>query len=223
MSSSPDLLTPGLLAHRPAVPAQVRAFVPGVVPGPERTGGSGRADGFAAGYATGYSEGLRRATVAAQAREQLRLDALAAEQRRVRARVDDLMLQLRAGALQLEEDARIDTAELVDVVAGAAAALAQQVVLEAAPTAETLVARLGRALEAAEPGAPTTVHVAPDGVRLLERAGVLPDGLPAGVVVLGDSRLAAGDVVVRSGATTVTDVLRTAVRAAVEAVTEDPA
>lgn len=214
MSSSPELL-----ARREPAPPQVRPFVPGAVPGTTGGHGPGRADGFAAGYATGYSEGLRRATAAVTGQEEVRLAALAAERDQLRARMGDLMLQLRAGAVQLQEDASVDVVDLVQVVATCAADLARQVVLDAAPTAEALVGRLRRALEEAEPGAPTTVHVTPDAVRMLEREGVLPDGLPAGVVVVADVRLSAGDVVVRTGATTVTDLLVPAVQAAVAAMT----
>ncbi|MGJ7441883.1 hypothetical protein [Aquipuribacter sp. MA13-6] len=215
MSSSPELLA----RREPGVP-QVRPFVPGVVPGPTGTAGPGRADGYAAGYATGYSEGLRRATATVGAQEEARLAALAAERDQVRTRLGDLMLQLRAGAVQLQEDATVEVADLVEVVATCAADLARQVVLDAAPTADALVGRLRRALDEAEPGAPTTVHVMPDAVRLLEREGVLPDGLPTGVVVVADVRLSDGDVVVRTGATTVTDLLVPAVEAAVAAMTE---
>lgn len=214
MSSSPELL-----AHREPVPSQVRPFVPGAVPGPTGGRGPGRADGFAAGYATGYSEGLRRATAAVATQDEVRLADLAAERDELRARLGDLMLGLRAGAVQLQEDALVETGDLVQVVATCAADLARQVVLDAAPTADALVGRLRRALDEAEPGAPTTVHVTPDAVRMLEREGVLPDGLPGGVVVVADARLSAGDVVVRTGATTVTDLLLPAVQAAVTAMT----
>lgn len=214
MSSSPELL-----ARREPVPAQVRPFVPGAVPGETGGRGPGRADGFAAGYATGYSEGLRRATAAVAAQDEVRLADLAAERDQLRVRLGDLMLRLRAGAVQLQEDALVETGDLVQVVATCAADLARQVVLDAAPTADALVGRLRRALDEAEPGAPTTVHVTPDAVRMLEREGVLPDGLPVGVVVVADVRLSAGDVVVRTGATTVTDLLLPAVQAAVAAMT----
>ena len=197
--------------------ADIRPFVPGVVPGPVTTSGSSRADGFAAGYATGYSEGLRRATAAVAAEQQVRLAALAAEQEQLRAGVVDLLQQLRAGAVRLQEDASLAVADIAQVVAACASDLAHQVVLDAAPSAEALLGRLRRALDEAEPGASTTVHVTPDAVRLLERAGVLPDGLPQGVVVVADVRLAPGDVVVRTGATTVTDLISPAVQAATAA------
>ena len=216
MSSSPDLLARGA-AGGALTEADIRPYVPGTVPGPSSTAGPGRADGFATGYATGYSEGLRRAHDAVAAREAARLAAAAAEQQQLRAAVVDLLLQLRAGAVRLEEDAVVSVAEVAEVVAACASELARDVVLDAAPSAEALLGRLRRALDEAEPGASTTVHVTRDAVRLLERAGVLPDGLPAGVVVVADARLQPGDVVVRTGATTVTDLVVPAVEAATAA------
>lgn len=215
MSSSPDLQV------------EVRPFVPGAVAA-GRAGGSGRdgggrSEGFVTGYATGYSEGLRRATAAVAQQEAARAAAAQQEQELARTRLTDLMLSLRAGTVQLQEDAAHQVQELAEVVARCAAHLARQVVLDAAPTPEALLARVRRGLAESPHATGTTVSLAPEGVRALERSGVLPDGLPDGVVVVTDARLSVGDVVVRAGATTVTDLLREAVETAVTTMCEDPA
>lgn len=199
---------------------QVRAFVPGTVAG---GGGGGRSDGFVTGYATGYAEGMRRATAAVTEREAVRDAAVAREQGLLRARVGDLMLTLRAGVVQLQADAEEQVDDVAAVVARCAAHLARQVVLEVAPTPEALLARLRRGLAAAPRTPGTTVSLSPAGVQTLERAGVLPDGLPGGVSVVADPGLGTGDVVVRAGATTVTDVLTVAVATALTTMCEETA
>ena len=84
----------------------------------------------------------------------------------------------------------------------------------AAPGAGALLARILRGLDGTPAGTVVAVRVDPAGLRALERAGVLQDGLPDGVTVVPDPRLGPGDVVVRTGAATVTDLLRPAVAAA---------
>lgn len=203
---------------------QVRPFVPGTLTdraAREDRAPAGRGAGFVAGYATGYSEGLRRAAEAVAAQERARELLARRELDRLRDQAGQLLLSLRAGALQLQEQGRIDTDGLAELVAGCAAELAEQVVLDAAPTADALLARIRRGIVDAPLGTAVTVRVAPAGVRALERAGVLPDELPDGVVVLADERLEVGDVVVRAGAATVTDLLRPAVAAAVGALAGD--
>lgn len=214
MSTSPEL--------------QVRPFVPGTITDRARTAGAedpadGRGAGFVAGYATGYSEGLRRAAETVAAQERARELLVRQELDRLRDQAGRLLLQLRAGALQLQEDAVADTGELAGLVAACAAELAERVIVDAAPTAGALLARIRRGIVDAPLGTAVTVRVSPAGVRALERAGVLPDELPDGVAVVADERLGAGDVVVRAGAATVTDLLRPAVDAALDALAGDPA
>lgn len=205
----------------------MRPFVPGSLTDGsqqgDRTAVDGRGAGFVAGYATGYSEGLRRAAESVAAQEQVRDRLVRRELDLLRDQAGRLLLQLRAGALQLQEDAVADTGELAELVASCAAELAEEVVLDAAPTAGALLARIRRGIVDAPLGTAVTVRVSPAGVRALERAGVLPDELPDGVAVVADDRLDAGDVVVRAGAATVSDLLRPAVAAALGALAGDPA
>lgn len=207
MSSSPEVLTG---------PVRVRTFVPGTVAttvGVEARA-EGRTSGFVTGYATGFSEGLRRAAEAVAEAEAARDTALESALRQLNGRAGHLLLQLRAAAVQVQEDAVVDATAMADLVAGLAAELAEQVVLEAAPTAASLVARIRRGMSDAPVGSTVAVRVSPAGVGVLQRAGVLPDDLPEGVHVVADASLADGDVVVRVGAATVTDLLRPALAAA---------
>lgn len=200
----------------------VRPFLPGTVAGVEATADR-RSDGFVTGYATGYAEGMRRAAAAVTGREQARAAVARQEQELTRARVTDLLLALRGGAAQLQEDAAEQVDDLAAVVARCSAHLARHVVLEAAPTADALLARLRRGLQEAPRDTRTTVSVSRDGLRTLERAGLLPDGLPDGVVVTVQDDLGPGDVVVRAGAATITDLLTAAVATTITAMTEDVA
>lgn len=125
-----------------------------------------------------------------------------------------MLLALRQAAVQVQEDGEIEAAAMAEVVARCAAELAAQVVLAAAPTPEALLGRIRRGLEGSRPGAVVAVQVDPEGLRALERTGALTEDLPAGVTVVADPRLGPGDVVVRTGAATVTDLLRPAVAAA---------
>ncbi|WP_336921776.1 hypothetical protein [Aquipuribacter sp. SD81] len=191
----------------------VQPFAPGRLPA---TAPGGRQAGFTTGYAAGYAEGLRRAGEAALLEQARRRAAREAEAERDRARLLDLLLALRGAETDRAERARTDVDALVDVVAAAAARLAHDAVLEAAPGADALRARLVRAVavagEAAERDG-VVARLSPAGARVLERAGLLPDALPAGVRVVPDASLADGDVVVRAGATTVTDLLADALAA----------
>lgn len=204
---------------------EVRPFVPGSLTGPSardagddlgrlRSREGGRQAGFVTGYATGYSEGLRRAAESVAAQEAARDAAVERELDTLRAHAGAVLLALRSAAVQVQEDGEVEAAAMAEVVARCAAELAEQVVLAAAPTAEALLARIRRGLDGTRAGAVVAVQVDPAGLRALERAGALQDGLPAGVTVVADPRLSVGDVVVRTGAATVTDLLRPAVAAA---------
>jgi flagellar biosynthesis/type III secretory pathway protein FliH len=204
---------------------EVRPFVPGSLTGPrerdvsdelgrERARDGGRQSGFVSGYATGYSEGLRRAAESVAAQEAARDASAARELDRLRAQAGAVLLALRAAVVQVQEDGEVEAAAMAEVVARCAAELAEQVVLAAAPDAGTLLARIRRGLDGTPVGTVVAVRVHPEGLRALERAGVVQDGMPGGVTLVADPRLSAGDVVVRTGAATVTDLLRPAVAAA---------
>lgn len=223
---------------------EVRPFVPGSLTGPQADGSArgsgresatgahpelagerarqgGRQSGFVAGYATGYSEGLRRAAETVAVQERARDAAVQHELDRLRAQAGTVLLALRSAALQVQEDNAVDAAAMAELVARCAATLAEQVVLTAAPTPEALLARIRRGIDqtvdATAGGPVVAVSVSVDGLGVLERSGVLVDGLPAGVSVVADPRLGPGDVLVRTGAATVTDLVRPAVAAAVDA------
>ncbi len=209
---------------------EVRPFVPGSLTGPqardadddlarERSAQGGRQSGFVTGYATGYSEGLRRAAETVAAQERARDAAFTHELEMLRAHAAALLVGLRAAAVQVQDDGAVEARAMAEVVARCAAELAEQAVLSAAPSADALLARILRGI--GDPsGAPlVAVRVDPPGLRALERAGVLQDGLPAGVSVTADPCLGPGDVVVRTGAATVSDLLRPAVAAAAAAFT----
>ena len=217
---------------------EVRPFVPGSLTGPterdhpnhrdgrdgrdgvtsdlgrERAREGGRQSGFVTGYATGYSEGLRRAAETVAAQERARDDAVARELDQLRVHAGAVLLALRSAAVQVQEDGVVEAGAMAEVVARCAAELAEQVVLSAAPGAEALLGRIRRGMADTLDGTVVAVRVDPAGMQALERAGALHGGLPEGVSVVADPRLSSGDVVVRTGAATVTDLLRPAVAAA---------
>jgi len=181
--------------------------------GRQRAREGGRQSGFVTGYATGYSEGLRRAAETVAVQERVRDAGVARELDQLRAHAGAVLLALRSAVVQVQEDGVVEAGAMAEVVARCAAELAEQVVLSAAPGAEALLGRIRRGMADAPAGTVVAVRVDPAGMEALERAGALHQ-LPEGVSVVTDPRLGSGDVVVRTGAATVTDLLRPAVAAA---------
>lgn len=196
---------------------QVLTYAPGPVPGGDDAGASRRGGGFTAGYAAGYSEGLRRAGAAASALAQAEAARATVEREADRRRANRLLSDLATAGEQLRDDSWAAAEALAPLVAALASQVARAVVLEAAPTAGALRARIKRALSHLDSDAAVTVHLNPvDARELAADSGEAARhaAVTASARVVEDPRLGRGDVVVRAGAQTVSDLLQEALDAA---------
>ncbi|GEN80625.1 FliH/SctL family protein [Actinotalea fermentans] len=178
-----------------------------------------RVDGERAGYAAGWVAGARAAAEAAAEAEVRRAE----DARRAQAARDDQVAAavevLAQAAARLASRAAADEAHLRGVLQAAALELAEAVLRRELRTGpESARELLARALAMTD-GAPGAVlHVHPADARLVAEAGAV---LPDGVTLVGDPRLAPGDVVVEDATGALDGRIRTALERARAALGED--
>lgn len=177
----------------------------------------------AAGYAAGWAAGARAAAENAAAAERRRADEASRAETRRDADVRAVLGTLAETATAVARQQAPEAAEVLAAVQRAAVQLAEVVLArELRPGAEAARAILERALALPADAGLHTVRVSP--VDLVQVTAVL-DGrgisLPAGVRLVADPALAAGDVVSEAAGVVLDGRIRTALTRALAALEDE--
>jgi flagellar assembly protein FliH len=172
----------------------------------------GRRRGMAEGYATGWAAGLRAAAEREEAESAARARAAEAERRERLARAESLLDALARAAQDVAQEAAPTWAELGDVLADGALALARAALTrELSTVGDDMALRVRGALRTLAGDGRLVVHLHPD-----DAATLAGGRLPEGAELVPDAAVARGTVAVRSDAQRLRLDVPAAVRAAEE-------